>query len=242
MLFGDTQHDEKREERYALMLQRKEADGLIFLGHRLPKNSGRRWSGRGAGVCAGRQRLRVQSAAAHPERAHRQRRGRVRGDGPSLRARPSPDRHRHRSARQPAQPRSSARRDDARAGRSGPSRNSSSCTATSRSSRARSPAERLLARRAADRDVLLQRRNGHGRRSSARAATRCACPQDLSIVGFDDIRFCRAHGPAADDDRAADARDRRGHRAAAARHSQRQDPCPLSVTLPHRLIVRASTA
>src|ERR1043165_3478869 len=37
VLFGDTQHDEKREERYALMLQRKEADGLIFLGHRLPQ-------------------------------------------------------------------------------------------------------------------------------------------------------------------------------------------------------------
>src|SRR6267378_1741910 len=36
VLVGDTQHDEKREERYALMLKRKEADGLIFLGHRLP--------------------------------------------------------------------------------------------------------------------------------------------------------------------------------------------------------------
>src|SRR3954462_3528790 len=40
VLFGDTQHDEQREERYALMLQRKEADGLIFLGHRLPKSAG----------------------------------------------------------------------------------------------------------------------------------------------------------------------------------------------------------
>jgi LacI family repressor for deo operon, udp, cdd, tsx, nupC, and nupG len=40
VLFGDTQHDENREERYALMLQRKEADGLIFLGHRLPKTAG----------------------------------------------------------------------------------------------------------------------------------------------------------------------------------------------------------
>jgi LacI family repressor for deo operon, udp, cdd, tsx, nupC, and nupG len=36
VLLGDTQHDERREERYALMLRRKEADGLIFLGHRLP--------------------------------------------------------------------------------------------------------------------------------------------------------------------------------------------------------------
>ena len=37
VLVGDTQHDTDREERYAVMLQRKEADGLIFLGHRLPK-------------------------------------------------------------------------------------------------------------------------------------------------------------------------------------------------------------
>ena len=39
VLVGDTQHDPKREERYALMLRRKEADGLIFLGHRLPKEA-----------------------------------------------------------------------------------------------------------------------------------------------------------------------------------------------------------
>ena len=41
VLVGDTQHDEKREEGYALMLKRKEADGLIFLGHRLPKEAAR---------------------------------------------------------------------------------------------------------------------------------------------------------------------------------------------------------
>src|SRR6058998_3486709 len=39
VLVGDTQHDDQREERYALMLRRKEADGLIFLGHRLPKEA-----------------------------------------------------------------------------------------------------------------------------------------------------------------------------------------------------------
>jgi len=37
VLVGDTQHDQTREEKYASMLRRKEADGLIFLGHRLPK-------------------------------------------------------------------------------------------------------------------------------------------------------------------------------------------------------------
>jgi len=39
VLLGDTQHEEAREERYAEMLKRKEADGLIFLGHRLPKEA-----------------------------------------------------------------------------------------------------------------------------------------------------------------------------------------------------------
>lgn len=37
VLLGDTQHNATREDRYARMLNRKEADGLIFLGHRLPK-------------------------------------------------------------------------------------------------------------------------------------------------------------------------------------------------------------
>jgi LacI family repressor for deo operon, udp, cdd, tsx, nupC, and nupG len=36
VLLGDTQHDPERENHYARMLRRKEADGLIFLGHRLP--------------------------------------------------------------------------------------------------------------------------------------------------------------------------------------------------------------
>jgi LacI family repressor for deo operon, udp, cdd, tsx, nupC, and nupG len=35
VLLGDTQYDQGREERYASMLKRKEADGLIFLGRRL---------------------------------------------------------------------------------------------------------------------------------------------------------------------------------------------------------------
>jgi LacI family transcriptional regulator, repressor for deo operon, udp, cdd, tsx, nupC, and nupG len=36
VLVGDTQHDDAREQQYAQMLERREADGLIFLGHRLP--------------------------------------------------------------------------------------------------------------------------------------------------------------------------------------------------------------
>jgi LacI family transcriptional regulator, repressor for deo operon, udp, cdd, tsx, nupC, and nupG len=36
VLLGDTHHEPGREEHYALMLLQREADGLIFLGHRLP--------------------------------------------------------------------------------------------------------------------------------------------------------------------------------------------------------------
>src|SRR3954452_5565741 len=39
VLLGDTQHHPKREDLCALMLRRKEADGLIFLGHRLPREA-----------------------------------------------------------------------------------------------------------------------------------------------------------------------------------------------------------
>jgi len=36
VLLGDTRNDRDREDQYASMLLRREADGLIFLGHRLP--------------------------------------------------------------------------------------------------------------------------------------------------------------------------------------------------------------
>ncbi len=41
VLLGDTQHEPAREERYAQMLLRNEADGLIVLGHRLPPTARR---------------------------------------------------------------------------------------------------------------------------------------------------------------------------------------------------------
>ncbi|MET3828005.1 MULTISPECIES: LacI family DNA-binding transcriptional regulator [Sphingomonas] len=36
VVVGDTRHDPEIEEQYAVMLSRREVDGLIFLGHRLP--------------------------------------------------------------------------------------------------------------------------------------------------------------------------------------------------------------
>lgn len=40
VVVGDTRHDPQVEDQYAEMLSRREVDGLIFLGHRLPDNLG----------------------------------------------------------------------------------------------------------------------------------------------------------------------------------------------------------
>ena len=59
VLLGDTQHDDAREQQYALMLQRREADGLIFLGHRLPNLGGSERLGQQAVTLRGHRRLEV---------------------------------------------------------------------------------------------------------------------------------------------------------------------------------------
>ena len=117
VLLGDTQHDETREERYALMLRRKEADGLIFLGHRLPDAAQafiRSIAPRCAPVvnsCEFSSRLGVPGVHIDNAKAASD------GDRAPLSPRPSAHRHRDGPAGQPAQPRSAARRQDAREAR-----------------------------------------------------------------------------------------------------------------------------
>ena len=87
VLVGDTQHDEKREERYALMLKQQGSRRPDLPRASAAEARRRAWSQRvGAALRADRERLRVQRRARHPERAHRQRQGRGRSDGSSLRA------------------------------------------------------------------------------------------------------------------------------------------------------------
>ena len=73
VLLGDTQHDEAREERYARML--KTQGGRRADLPRPPPPEGGRGArpGERAALRAGRQRLRVQPAPRRAERAHRQR-------------------------------------------------------------------------------------------------------------------------------------------------------------------------
>lgn len=74
VLLGDTRHDEAREEQYAAMFRRKEADGLIFLGHRLPDTLAEMVAVRGPATpivngCEFRPDLAVSSAHIDNEQA-----------------------------------------------------------------------------------------------------------------------------------------------------------------------------
>lgn len=67
VLLGDTRHDPEREIEYGRMINRKEADGLIFLGHRLPDSLARLVESMGARApivngCEYSPRLGVSSA------------------------------------------------------------------------------------------------------------------------------------------------------------------------------------
>ena len=221
VLLGDTQHDEEREDRYALMLKRKEADGLIVLGHRLPKEAAalvRSMAPRCAPVvngCEFSPRLGIPSvhidnakAAAeamdHLYRLGHRRIGIVTGPLVSPLSR---DRLRGATARAKQQ----------RAERDFVVMNGDFSIESGAAAR------RAAARpaRAADRDLLLQRRDGDGRdrdREAPRAA-RAARPVGRRLRRHP---LRAVHRSAADDDRAADARDRRRDRAAAAGDPERQ--------------------
>ena len=68
-------------------------------------------------------------------------------------------------------------------------------------------------------------------------------PDDLSVVGFDDIRFAQYVDPPLTTIRAADARARARRPCGCCSTScAATSRTAVSVTLPHALIVRASTA
>ena len=241
MLLGDTQHDETREERYALMLQRKEADGLIFLGHRLPEAAQalvRSMAPRCAPVvngCEFSPRLGIPSvhidnakaaaeAMEHLYRLGHRRIGIVTGP-----------------LGQPAQPRSPARRDDAREDAGG---------------------ERDFDRH--DRRLLDRVRRRGGRRLLAQPAppTAIFCfndemamgvldtarqrgvrvPRDLSVVGFDDIRFARYIDPPLTTIAQPMREIGEGTVRLLLDILQGRTTTPESVTLPHTLMIRSTTA
>jgi LacI family repressor for deo operon, udp, cdd, tsx, nupC, and nupG len=243
VLVGDTQHDEAREERYAMMLRRKEADGLIFLGHRLPKEAEtliRQMAPRCAPVVNGCEfspglaipSVHIDNAKAAYEvmdhlygLGHR-RIGIVTGPLVSPISR---DRLQGATARAKKQ----------KAGREfivmhGDFSIESGAAA----------AERLLGR--ADRLTAIFCFNDEMAMGAIEVARRLGVrvPEQLSVVGFDDIRFARHMDPPL----TTIAQPMRRIGEGAVRlllgilAGGGDAETPESVTLPHKLVVRASTA
>jgi len=242
VLVGDTQHDPKREARYVMMLLRQEADGLIFLGHRLPKPAAalvRTLAPRYAPVvngCEFSPRLGVPSvhidnatAAAeamdHLYRLGHRRIGILTGPlvSPLSRDRLTGATSRARAER--------AERDlivvqgdfSIEAGVAG--------------------AERLLDRREPPTAVFCFNDEMAMGVIEAAGQRRVRVPRDLSVIGFDDIRFARHIDPPL----TTIAQPMRAIGEGTVRLlleilNGNETTVPESVTLPHTLTIRSSTA
>ena len=240
VLLGDTQHDEQREERYALMLRRKEADGLIFLGHRLPKEAAAlvrsRPPGRAPIVngCEFSPRLGIPSVhidnatAASDAMDHLYRLGHRRVGivtGPLV----SPlSRDRLRGA-------------TSRAKKAGAERDFIVMNGDFSIESGAVAAERLLGRKEAPTAIFcFNDEMAIGVIDTARRR-KLRIPDDLSVVGFDDIRFARYTDPPL----TTVAQPMRQIGEGTVRlllEILQGRGSPESVTLPHMLVVRSSTA
>ena len=241
VLVGDTRHDPNREARYAQMLMRKEADGLIFLGHRLPKPAAqlvRRLAPRHAPVvngCEFSPRLGVPSVHIDNATAAAEAMDHLYSLG-------------HRRIGIVTGPLVSPLSRDRLAG----------ATARARAERAEhelaivhgdfsieagaAAVARLLDRREPPTAVFcfsdemamgaIEQARGRGLR----------VPRDLSVVGFDDIRFARHMDPPLTTIAQPMREIGEGTVRMLVDILAGRSIAPLSVTLPHALVVRASTA
>ena len=240
VLLGDTQHDECREERYASMLKQKEADGLIFLGHRLPKVAAsvvREMAPRCAPIvngCEFSPRLGIPSVhidnatAASDAMDHLYRLGHRRVGivtGPLV----SPlSRDRLRGA-------------TSRAKKAGAERDFIVMNGDFSIESGAVAAERLLGRKEAPTAIFcFNDEMAIGVIDTARRR-KLRIPDDLSVVGFDDIRFARYTDPPL----TTVAQPMRQIGEGTVRlllEILQGRGSPESVTLPHMLVVRSSTA
>lgn len=239
VLLGDTRHQEAREEQYAAMFRRKEADGLIFLGHRLPDTLAEMVAAKGPRTpivngCEFRPDLAVSSAHIDNERAAVEVMEHLYGLG-------------HRRIGVITGPLASPISSDRLAG--------------VRAAAQRHGQADLL--RVAVGDFSIESGAGQagalldepGRPTAvfcfsdemamgALEAIRrrgLACPRDVSLVGFDDIRFARYLDPQLTT--VSQPMNQIGHevvRLLIDILTGRADALQ-NVTLPHRLVVRSST-
>ena len=246
VLLGDTQNDAQREERYALMLKRKEADGLIFFGDRLPRDTAalvRSTAPRCApvvkGACKFRPSLTIPSVHIDNVKAASEAMGHLYHLG-----------HRQIGITTgplvgPLSPLSRDRLLGA-ATRARIERADRGLTVANGDFSIESgvrAGEQLLARRKRPTAIfcfndemaigVIEAAREHG----------LAVPHDLSVVGFDDIRFARhIHPPLTT---IAQPMREIGERTVKLLLEILNGPggaAPASVTLPHRLVVRSSTA
>jgi LacI family repressor for deo operon, udp, cdd, tsx, nupC, and nupG len=240
VLVGDTQHDVKREERYAQMLRRKEADGLIFLGHRLPREAAFLVQSIAPG-CApivngcefspgiGVPSVHIDNSKAayeamdHLYRLGHRRIGIITGPLVSPLSRDRLKGAKTRARKQKAEHTCSVMQGDF---------SIESGTVA---------AERLLS--AHDSPTAIFCFNDEMAMGAIETAKRrgLRVPDDLSVVGFDDIRFARCVDPPL----TTIAQPMRAIGEGTVRlllHILGHSTPPESVTLPHTLIVRSSTA
>lgn len=239
LLIGDTHHDAEREEYYASMLSRREADGMIFLGHRLAPTAVALVARQGAAApivngCEYEPGLNVSSVhianavAAAEAMQHLYDLGHRRIGvitGPLL----SPI---SRDRLNGVQGAAAGQRlwDDVLVRTGDFSVDSGEALAHDLLDDARPPTalfcfsdEMAIGAIAALRDRGLD------------------CPRDVSVVGFDDIRYARAFHPALTTIRQPkEAIGRKAVEMLLAILEKKADGLA-SITLPHQLIVRAST-
>jgi len=240
VLIGDTQHDLTREERYGQMLLRKEADGLIFLGHRLPNEAASlvRATGRRAPVvngCEFSRRLGVPSVHIDNAKAAEEAMDHLYGLG-------------HRRVAVLTGPLVSPLSRDRLRG----------AVAGARAANARrqlvvihgdfsilsgtTAAARLLARRPAPTAIFcFNDEMAMGVLDTARRRG-LRVPEDLSVVGFDDIRFARYLDPPLTTITQPMREIGEGCVRLLLEILSGRSLRPESVTLAHQLTVRSTTA
>jgi LacI family transcriptional regulator, repressor for deo operon, udp, cdd, tsx, nupC, and nupG len=241
VLIGDTQHDPEREDRYAQMLKKKEADGLIFLGHRLPGEAAglirAASTGRAPIVngCEFSPRLGVPSVHIDNEKAAYEAMDHLYGlghrriavvTGPLI-SPLSRDRLRGTMARAKA----------ARGARHLAVRHGDFSIASGKAA-----AEKLLSRRPAPTAVFcFNDEMALGFMDTARRLG-VRVPADLSVVGFDDIRFARYLDPPLTTVTQPMREIGEGCVRLLLDILSGNTLSPVSITLPHHLTVRQTTA
>lgn len=239
VLLGDTRHDVEREELYAGMLARRQADGLIFLGHRLPATLSelvKRRGGRAPIVngCEFSPDLGVSSAHIDNAKAAGETMAYLYG-------------LRHRRigvvTGPMASPISRDRLKGAQAAAAAHDAKHLMRVAVgdfSIESGAREAHEMLLAAEPPTAIFCFGDEMAIGALDAIRKAG-LACPDDVSVVGFDDIRYSSfTVPPLTTTSQPMEEIGRETVRLLLGVLNE-QLTGPISVTLPHRLIVRGST-